>query len=180
MYIFYYLNSFKEITCKFNMPLTNNLIYESSLGELKKEIEVAIFLDELRFDIFIVENDSIKSEKLKLKSKKEMLKIIEKGEYKILNETSNVDYLVDLSKAQSLIKDYRSKSEGGCQSCINLEKHYEDNETYRYCNVGENKDFAINSLDEVSPKVEKYFEKGCEDRKPIFSKTIEQILEEAN
>jgi len=175
MYIFYYLNSFKEITCKFNMPIINNLDYESTIEKIEKEEQVIELIKDVAVNIhmlgFPVGDYNAKS----------ILQQIEHGKYDAPKQKGdNFIHSVDLSKAQALISQYRKKSEGGCQSCMNLEKHYEDNETYRYCNVGENKDFAINSLDEVSPKVEKYFEKGCEDRKPIFSKTIEEILEEAN
>ena len=169
MYIFYYLNSFKEKSDNFNMSLISNIEYNAPFKEIKEERQIIGLLEDIRNDLIIVDESNKDIFNLK-----KLLKIVEEGEYKTVEK--GITQLVNLSEAQALISQYRTNSEGGCQSCKNLKKYYDNNETYKYCNIGEDKNSAINSLEEISPKVKKYLEKGCEDRKPIFTKTIEEIL----
>lgn len=158
------------------MVLVNNLTYEPKIEEIKEEGQVIELIKDVAVDIhmlgFPVGDYNTKS----------ILQQIEHGKYHAPKQKGD-DFLnkVDLSKAQSLIQDYRNKTEGGCQSCKDLGKYYENNETYRYCKAKEDKNSVMNLLDsETSPRITKFYEKGCEDKKPIFSKTIEQILKENN
>ena len=165
-----YLNSFKEKFSKFNMPLINNLVYEPEIKEIEKEEQVIELLKEVSEDM----NHLIGY--YAPRPLKEVLKIIEEGEYQIKGDKGIVN-AVDLSQAKSMIQSYRGKSEGGCQSCKERYSHKPfPEDTLFYCNLSESPE-ELGIIGD-SPKVSKFYKKGCKDKKPIFSKTIEQILEE--
>lgn len=159
------------------MPIINNLVYEPDIEGIKKEEQVIELLNDVKKSIALFYN-------VRSNSLEKVLKIVEQGVYESERNGKPseplVTYRVDLSKAQSLIQDYRRKSEGGCESCIDRKKFYENNETYKYCRIGENENSAKDFSNNNSPKINKFSEKGCKDRQPIFSKTIEQILKEAS
>lgn len=154
------------------MVLINHLTYETTIKEIEKEEQVIELIKDVAVDIhmlgFPVGDYNTKS----------ILRQIEHGKYDAPKQKgNNFFYSVDLSKAQSLIEDYRRNSEGGCQSCKEkgMHKPYPD-ETLIYCRLYENH----KELDLVgsSPRVNEFYKKGCEDRKPIFKKTIEEIVEQ--
>lgn len=155
------------------MVLVNHLTYEPKIEEIEEEGQVIELIKDVAVDIhmlgFPVGDYNTKS----------ILQQIEHGKYDASKQKGdNFLNKVDLSKAQSLIQDYRKKSEGGCQSCKEY-CHFMPlpGEHIFYCNIGEDpKELDYGS----SPKVKKYNKKGCEDKKPIFSKTIEEILKDNN
>lgn len=153
------------------MVLVNHLTYEPAIKEIKKEEQVIELIKDVAVDIhmlgFPVGDYNTKS----------ILRQIEHGGYDAPKQKGdNFFYSVDLSKAQSLIQDYRRKSEGGCQSCKEkgIHKPYPD-ETLIYCKLYE--DYKKLDLVGSSPRINEFSEKECEDRKPIFLRTIEEILE---
>ena len=159
------------------MVLINNLVYETNLKKIEKEEQVIELLNEVNHDVAsflnVVGLDSLKG----------VLKVVEEGVYESKrNEKPSgpkITYRIDLSQAKALINQYRSLSEGGCQSC----EEYGHNkplldENIFYCKLDEQEALNREELNfGDSPKISKFYKKGCEDRKPIFSRTIEQILE---
>ncbi|MBN2421514.1 hypothetical protein JXB27_04515 [Candidatus Woesearchaeota archaeon] len=107
---------------------------------------------------------------------KDVLKIIEKGEYELQGAIST---RIDFSAAKDIIEIYRRYSEGGCQSCVSLRFDYKfdfcgikepDSErTKRQCGYGEG----------FSPTVKKHYKKPCDDWKPRFAPKLEELLKEA-
>ena len=164
------------------MPIINNLLHEPVIKEIEKEEELIYLLKEVRSSIGMylnVVNITNPDESLK-----DILKIVEQGKYES-RRNARVDsepdpiYRIDLSKAKDLITQYRHYSEGGCQSCTNLRKFHSNMETYTYCNVGEDESSVVNPpVSNQSKKVEESSKTGCEYKKFIFSKTIEEILKD--
>ena len=152
------------------------MTYEPELKGLKTESDIIELLNNVKKDLIYLGHPVSSS------SLKEVLNIIEKGEYKIKDEfTLNPVYnLVDLSKAKDFIDRYKHFSEGGCQSCKNANyfKPLSD-ETRVYCSIGEKEEDAIRNTNSSSrsPKIEKYFKNGCDERKPIFRK-LEEVLKD--
>ena len=172
------------------MPLSEKYTYKIS-KRIKKinnpEKQIMPLLEDVRGNVSLLRSD-ISNQRLDI-----VLKVIEKGEWILQNLNApnkeafdpvkevELNYQIDLSEAQSLIQDYRRNSEGGCESCTNLKKHYIVNETYRFCKINEDEGSVKDLPDSrMSPTVEKYSKKGCNDIDRFFSKTIEQILKENN
>ena len=146
------------------MVLTSKVKYNAPFKEIKEEGQIISLLEDVRNDLNIVYGVSED-----IFDFKKLLKIVEEGKYKIVKK--GITQLVDLSKAQALISQYRKKSEGGCQSCEEY-SHFMPFQDF-YCKIDEDpKELNFGR----SPKILKFYEKGCEDRKPIFTKTIEEIL----
>jgi hypothetical protein len=155
--------------------IKNNLTYEPPMKEIQVELDILTLLNDVRVDFHRLNYPIVKS------SLKGFLKIIESGECNIEEEKAPFNYSVDLSKAQSLIQDYRRKSEGGCQSCkkFKIFKPFSD-ETLKYCDFSENQKIALdnfNNMSSLSPRLQKFYNSGCEEKRPIFNKTIEELLE---
>ncbi len=117
-------------------------------------------------------------------SNKEILKIIEKGKYKIKNE--QFDTIIDLSRPEVVMNIYRNDSEGGCQSCVSLGRETidaQDATSGIYCKKSD-PDYNSHAIGEpgvkyegLSPKIRKHYNSPCKDWKPTFSPTIEKLLE---
>ena len=151
------------------MVLKNNLTYESPIKKIKSEGDVIVLLNDVASNLHSVGYPT------PAVSLKEFLKIIEKGKYEVQGKDSLNINSVDLSKAQNLIADYRHHSEGGCPSCIKIGSYmpFED-EHVTYCSLYE----KANVVDSgSSPKINQFYKTGCINKKPVFSKTIEQLLE---
>jgi hypothetical protein len=152
------------------MVLKNNLTYESPIKKIKSEVDVIVLLNDVASNLHSVGYPT------PAVSLKEFLKIIEKGKY----ETQGKDNLninsVDLSEAQDLIADYRRQSEGGCESCTHIGRYMPfPDEHVTYCSLYENENIVGEGS---SPRIETFYETGCDEKKPIFSKTIENIVKE--
>ncbi len=153
------------------MPIINNLVYEPEIKKIEKEEQVIELIKKIGGNLhefgLSFSTDSLKG----------YLAIIEQGVYVVPKRRSPFINSVDLSSAKSLIDQYRRKSEGGCQSCKERYSHKPfPEDTLFYCNLSESPE-ELGMIGD-SPKVNKFYKKGCEDRKPIFSRTIEQLLEE--
>lgn len=95
------------------MALVSRLSYELRTNG-SKDISpdyVLRMLNEVREDIASVDANFVDSDLA------EVLAIIEAGKHEIQGK---IQTIIDLSSAQSVVNAYRKKSEGGCQSCINL------------------------------------------------------------
>jgi|WetSurMetagenome_2_1015567.scaffolds.fasta_scaffold1236104_1 hypothetical protein len=150
------------------MVLQSKLTYEPPIEEIKSEGDVIVLLDDVAANLHSVGYPT------PMVSLREFLPIIKKGKYKIQGKDKFSITSVDLSKARDLIADYRRKSEGGCQSCNHIGKHMPfPDEHVTYCGLYEAEDVVSEGS---SPRINKYYNKGCNERAPIFSKTIETIL----
>ena len=151
------------------MVLIDKLMYEPLIDEIRKEEEAIQLISDVRNDIqkvdFLVDEGSLKK----------FLEFIENGKYEIQDTSNGVQTIIDLSKAQNLINDYRRLSKGGCQSCEHIRafKPLPD-ETVKYCNLYEDK----NTVDEgFSPKIKEFYKNGCDEKKPIF-RQLEKVLKD--
>ena len=149
------------------MVLINNLVYEPKIKEINEEKQIIELLNEVSEDLSILRDGpagSITS----------ILKSIEKGEYQFKGDKGVVN-VIDLSQAKTLINQYRKDSEGGCEPC--KEKDYykpNSDDSIKYCKLHELPKFVDS---DISPRLKQFYEKGCKDKTPIFTKTIEQLLE---
>jgi hypothetical protein len=119
-----------------------------------------------------------------------ILEMVEKGEWIIEDKRDlkrlevELHYNLDLSQAKYLVNKYRNDSEGGCKSCKLREVAYPlPEESFIYCGKVEDKAFAIDNWSNnnfQSPTIKKFSEKGCPDKKPKLSRTIEEVLKEYN
>jgi len=157
--------------------IENNLTYQPPIEEIKTENDVILLMDSVKDDI------SHLNTLTKFFPLSGVLNIINKGVYRIKRKDGVYD-AIDLSKAQSLISDYKSASEGGCKSCkyIKRSKPYSD-ETLSYCGFSEKEKeisefFMQNDSETYSPKIKKHLEKGCEDRESKF-RPLDVVLLEA-
>jgi hypothetical protein len=116
-----------------------------------------------------------------------ILEAVEKGELILQKSVDSkkswveLNYNIDLSDAQQIISNYRRNSEGGCQSCISLRSYTPfPGDYFKYCKEVENEAFAIdnwNNNTSESPTIRKFYDIGCENRKPIISKRLEELLQ---
>jgi hypothetical protein len=92
-----------------------------------------------------------------------------------------LNYDIDLSEAKMIIDNYIQFSEKGCESCVNLGKVYKEMETNRYCAFDETEKSIVNFpiLNNESPKIHKFYEKGCKDKISKFRPLETVILEES-
>lgn len=158
--------------------LKKNLIYEPPIKLIKNEKDVLKLLNDVGINLHLIGLHAAEA------SLERFLEIIEFGEYDNKKNGEIFYDSVDLSKAQSLIRDYREKSTSkGCKSCEHS-KIYKPStsEEMKYCNlheIPENIERNSNAPDyDSSPRINKLYWKGCEDKKPIFTKTIEEIIKE--
>ena len=155
------------------MTLVSDITYLAPFGEIKEEKQIIALLEDVKNDLVGVDNSN-----KDLFDFKKLLNVIDGTKYEVIKES--IRQVVDLSKAKHLIDSYRRQSEGGCQSC---KEHghfmpYQDEHIF-YCKLYEQEKLDNNELDfENSPRISKFSEKGCKDKKPVFTKTIEQILKE--
>jgi len=148
------------------MVLESEIKYKAPFKEIKKEKDVIKLLNDVGKDLHMV---GLRASEASLK---EFLRIIEKGKYEKSSE--GIKQVVDLSDAKFLVNQYRRGSEGGCQSCKKYGHYmpFQDEHVF-YCGLDENPekvDFG------KSQKIKKFYETGCEDKKPVFTKTIEEII----
>ncbi|MCX6750639.1 MAG: hypothetical protein NTZ83_04235 [Candidatus Pacearchaeota archaeon] len=166
------------------MPIINNLVHEPEIKSITKKEQVIELLKEVKSSIgryLNIVNLTNPKESLK-----DILKIIEKGEYEGRRNTT-VDleqdpiYRVDLSKAKEIIDDYRARSERRCEYCGNLGTVYKDMKPGRYCKIGETEKSIVElpTLNNESPKIHEFWKAGCNDRTPTL-KPLEELLEEQN
>ncbi|MBR9702251.1 hypothetical protein GOV13_05015 [Candidatus Pacearchaeota archaeon] len=156
------------------MVLHNYIPQVPPFKEMKSEKNLVLLLKNVRSDINGL--GSIKINRLD-----QALNYIERGSCDSERKMEgNVHLIVDLSKAQKLVRDYKFKSEGGCRSCTNhklvKDPDFGGQEIRAYCKIGESAASIKDRID-YSPKIRKYFEIGCEDRKPIF-RSIAEVLSE--
>lgn len=114
-----------------------------------------------------------------------MLAIIESGKYEI---NGTVSTRINLSSAKRVVDTYRKYFEGGCQSCVNFGKETIDTQDAKsgwYCKISDsdyNKDEIGNRprvyYAGLSPKVRKHYKNPCDDWKPLFSSTIDKLIEQ--
>ena len=161
------------------MPIVNELIYEPIISRLNSEKDILILLEDVRNELGLLCNGSILNETLKDFSKKplrEIVSVIDEGYLTIPQDRTSER--IDLSKARYLLQNYKFLSERGCQSCKSLEtfKPLSD-ETGKYCGLSETIG-DVSERDMSSPRVSEYFEKGCDERAPVF-RPLENVLAEA-
>lgn len=154
------------------MPLISYLHYEPQCDKINSEDDLVILLKDVGGEI-----DSLS--RLKNSKLSYVWGLIESGIFDddIIIGRGHARYVVDLSNAKKLIADYRGKSEGGCQSCVEKAEVHKNLEIYPYCRLTEN-ERDIDDKKGCSPKIEKYSEKGCDNRISFF-KPIEEVLRKA-
>ncbi len=154
------------------MTIKNNMTYEPPFKELEKEEEIISLLNDVK-NSFCILDASIK---LPIHLD-EIVSIIDKEVYDI-EQNPFLFNSINLSQAKNLLNDYRYKSEGGCQSCQKI-KYFKPlpDETLSYCSLSEKQEDAIADMDasSQSERIKQYFQKGCEERKPIF-RLLEEVL----
>jgi len=120
--------------------------------------------------------DAVKEGRLVLQSQTSVNQInLEKS----IGKQISLNYDIDLSEAKQIVNDYIARSERGCEYCGNLGKFYEDNETGRYCKIGETEKSIVNFplMNNESPKIHEFWKTGCTDRTPTL-KPLEELLRE--
>jgi hypothetical protein len=160
------------------MPIINNLLHEPKIERIEKEEQLIDFLKEIKSSIGrylnIVNLTSPKE------SLKDILKIVEEGKYEGRRNTTvtleqDPIYRIDLSKAKQIIYNYRRNSEGGCQSCKKIASYMPcQDEHVTYCTLFEVADVVSSGS---SPRISAFYQAGCNDRKPVFKRKLEEILE---
>ena len=152
------------------MPIRNSMEHHLPKSRLEKEEDVLELLRDIKIDL-TRSNKDFQSTKLK-----NILTLVEGGKCIVPQEgVPNLE--VDLSDAYAFISEYKDKSEGlGCRSCkdiryLNFES---DSKTGCYCDFYEKPD-SVNQRTGFFPKLKKYFEKGCDERKLIF-RPLEEVL----
>jgi hypothetical protein len=114
----------------------------------------------------------------------DLLHQVEKGDWTIGGPFSapGTETVVNLSEANTAVRDYRRASEGGCQSCKHCRyvKPLPD-ETVKYCGLKEDEEIILKMWAKVdrnlSPEIARFWDKGCDVKDPILAKTVEQLLE---
>lgn len=151
------------------MPIRNLMRYDLPEGfELEKEENILELLRDVRKSINHLEY-TFETNELK-----KVLSTIERGKH-IIKSWVTKDTEVDLSNAYEFIREYKLKSEGGCQSCekIIIEKPFSD-EGYSYCELNETRE-DVNGRIGRSPKIEKYSKKECHEKISKL-RPIEEVL----
>jgi len=158
------------------MGLVSRVDYNTKIKSFKDIFPESV--KEMFYDIKL--NISKLDESFGKLESKEILKIIEKGEYKINNE--QFDIRIDLGNPKAIISTYRNNSEGGCQSCVSRHTYIidaQDPNLELYCGFSKPNYLDLNDLREkgLTDKIMKHYNTPCEDWKPTFSPTIEKLLE---
>jgi hypothetical protein len=119
-----------------------------------------------------------------------ILEVVEKGEWIIEDKVNPkeplvaLNYNIDLSEANNLVRQYRQHSEGGCQSCLSRKIYSPmQGESFTYCNMRETEAFAKENWTiniSKSPRIEKFSKTGCDDKTPILKRKLEEVLEGQN
>jgi len=157
------------------MPLIINADYETAQEKIESERQLVELIQDVRTSISELDlhfEDKPYAEVLRVIEKERMYDIRDGG----LSNHSLVR--INLSQAASLIHGYREGSEGGCRACIGLhcEKPIPDG-LFFWCSKFEKYDGEGESdCNYQSPRVKKYWDKGCEAREPRFKKTVEEVL----
>jgi hypothetical protein len=157
------------------MPLIINADYETAQGKIESERQLVELIQDVR--------TSISELDLHFEDKPyaEVLRVIEKERsYDIRDGGLSNHSLVriNLSQAASLIHIYREGSEGGCRACIGLgcERPLPGDVLF-WCSKFEKFDGEGEAdLNCRSPRLKKYWDKGCEAREPRFKRTVEEVL----
>lgn len=162
------------------MVLTSNLKFDPEMDYSNFSSEVILpMLRRVREDIGMIDQDYMHF------NLPEILELIESGK-SVGGVKDCIQTNVDLSRAKGVVDHYRRGSEGGCQSCINLEDEMidaQDNSRGWYCGDSDpaydpdnNRTGGI-PFSGKSPKVSRHYHTPCGDSwKPKFSKTIDELL----
>jgi len=171
-------NTFKENILKQDMPLEQKYDYviPNHIKKIKApEDQILALLRDVKSNVALLNMD------IRRLSLQDVSNIIERGELifpKIIsdgNKEVKINYNVDLSKAKQLINDYKYKSEGGCQSCIYIRGFMPlQDEHVTFCSKYEQSD-AIDSG--FSPRIDKFYKAGCEDKESKIKRKLENLLE---
>jgi len=161
------------------MTLTNTITYEPAgiVTDKQGEQKPIALLKDVRDDLDNLNN--LSQTHLNRFSLRNVLAFIDVGKYKHSKQSiPGATTVVDLSKAQALIQEYRFRSEKGCQSC----EYYSHStpfpdETYSWCGTGETEK-DVDERKGYSPRIGEYFKLGCTDRNPKY-KPLEELLTEA-
>jgi hypothetical protein len=159
------------------MSIENKMKYNPIIKDLKEDGDIMMMIIDVKSCISLIDKS------FSDKTLTEIIDIIKKCEYKPPHHFPypGYDIIIDLSLANQLINDHRRNSEGGCSSCLRCKyvKPLPD-ETITYCHQKEDVDIILEnwSKNDInrSPVIIKYWESGCDDKKPIFSTTIEQYI----
>jgi hypothetical protein len=114
----------------------------------------------------------------------EVLYLVESGEYD--SNKGIVTVRFDLSSARSVVRIYRKYSEGGCKSCVRLEKGTRDSNGragVSYCRFSE-QDYGKSpgnngqetKYEGPSPNVKAHYRRPCEAWVPRFHLTLEDVV----
>jgi len=161
-----------------NGKLVTKRRYETSQKKIESELGLVQLVSDVRHCISQVDG------MFEDKSYLDVLGIIEQGAYEIRRESSFIIDRIDLSEAHLLIHGYRNGSEGGCTACQSLcdIKPCQDDTIY-WCGVDETEEKALQNWKTTDKgmtfKTRKYWENGCEARKPKFNRKVEEVLADA-
>lgn len=158
------------------MPLIINADYETAQEKIESERQLVELIQDVRTSISELEYG------FKNKSYTEVLRIIEKERrHNSKGSESTADHSlvrINLNEAALLIQEYRHGSEGGCRACIGLgcERPLPGDVLF-WCSKFEKFDGEGEAdLNCRSPRLKKYWDKGCEELEPRFKRTVEQVL----
>jgi hypothetical protein len=159
--------------------IIEHLEYSPIIREITEEEQLKELIKDVGFDLHMLGfpvSDSVYNS---------IFDIIQQGTYLApKSQIKSIRTVLDLSNAKKLIDNYKIKSGEGCLACKNLGIIQPfPGDTLLYCKLNECEDeiiekFLEGSLGSRSLKVQKYFEEGCNNKKPFFSKTIETLLKE--
>lgn len=141
---------------------------DPSMDEITTEDNLIFLVEEVRHELNQADpNAGIDKEPLL-----SIVKYIERGKYNPIRTKDEID----LSKAQNLIRKYKSLSEPGCFSCQHrVGFHSAPDEVNDYCGKYEKEQDALKEDFGKSPRIKQYITTGCKERVPIFQPLAEVL-----